>query len=56
MGYAVAILLAMLRSHRKRLFTPEQLEQIKRDRAGQGMPALEAPRKPYRWWKYSGLS
>jgi hypothetical protein len=56
MGYVVCVLLMALRSYRERLYTPEQLKQIQRDRAViDGTQALEAPRKPYRWWKYTGL-
>jgi hypothetical protein len=52
----VVILLLVLKNYRKRSYTPEQLEEIKRSAAArEGRPYLEAPRKPYRWWRYSGL-
>lgn len=53
-------LLALLKKRRQRTYTTEQLEAIRQERArldaAMGLPpALENPKKPYRWWRYEGL-
>jgi len=50
------MLLQALRNYRERAYTPEQLEEIKRQAAArEGRLYVEAPKKPYRWWRYTGL-
>lgn len=60
MEIVLLLLVRALLKRRARTYTPAQLEAIARDRA-QGdahrgeSPALSAPRRPYRWWRYEGL-
>lgn len=52
MGWAVAILLAVLRDLRRRTYTREQLDAIKREVAKREGGPLKIEGKPYRWWKF----
>ena len=58
--FAVALLLNLLRDVRRRSYTSEQLEEIRRMAAERdaalGLPVRIAPPEKHRkWWKYSGL-
>ena len=60
MDIVLLALLNALRRRRARTFTPAQIEEIERQRAAADAaagraPALSAPRKPYRWWRYADL-
>lgn len=60
MELVLLLLLGALRKRRARTFTPAQLEAIARERAKKdghagAAPALPAPQRPYRWWRYAGL-
>lgn len=60
MDIVLLALLNLLRRRRARTYTPEQLEAVARERATQDIaagrsPALQEPRRPYRWWRYEGL-
>lgn len=49
----LAWLISRWRSIRRRTYTPEQLDAIKREVAQrEGRPLLEDQRKPYKWWKF----
>lgn len=56
-GLFVAFLIGLLKDIRSRSYTSEQIEQIKREAAERegGQTQLEAPKRPYRWWRYEGL-
>lgn len=60
MDIVLLALLSALRKRRARSYSPEQIDEIARRRAAldaaAGRPAsLQAPRRPYRWWRYEGL-
>jgi hypothetical protein len=60
MDIVLLALLSALRRRRARTYTAQQLDAIARERAIADVasgksPALPAPRRPYRWWRYAGL-
>jgi hypothetical protein len=60
MELVLLLLVSALRRRRASTYTREQLEAVARDRAQeetrQGLaPAISAPQRPYRWWRYEGL-
>ncbi len=56
-GLIAGLLIEWLRSIRRRSYTPEQIEEIKREAAARegGPPRLEKKKRPYKWWRYEGL-
>lgn len=60
MGWVVSLLIQALVNRRRRTYTVQELDQIKRAAAARdetmGLPAaIEKPKKPHRWWRYTGL-
>lgn len=60
MEIVLFLLVEALRKRRAKTYTAEQLDAIARERAQAGTqqglpPQLNAPRRPYRWWRYEGL-
>jgi hypothetical protein len=56
-GFVIAWLLALLTRRRKTTYTAWELGQIRLEAAQRegGQKRIEAPKRPYKWWRYEGL-
>lgn len=60
MEIVLLLLWNALQRRRARTYSQEQIDAVARERAALDAaagraPALAAPKRPYRWWRYAGL-